>query len=139
MKGLIKNYNEDDAMSKILMLYFAFQHGVIGTLFIFIDLDKGNSEILKALSTLMPLDAWGVVLLFSSISFVCSVLLENKAEFYFMIIAGTTGMMSFGILAMANIELGTGQTNTINYIIIASIDFIIATIGGVAVWLRKRM
>lgn len=137
MKRIIRNYNEDDAMSKILLLYFAFQHAAIGIFFMFSTEQLLAYNSFKGMNELLPMDAWGIILLMSAVCFLLSTLFENKVQYYFMMVAGATGMVTFGLLAMASIELSTNQTNTINYIIIASIDIIIAIIGGIAVWLRK--
>lgn len=134
---LLQNYNEDDLLSKILLLYFAFQHGAVGFFFLFSNPTNMQSEYLDGLREIFPMDVWGIVLIVSSLSFVFTILQENKLEYWFMMLAGSTGGLTFSLLAMASLELSIYQTNTINYIIIASIDIIIAIVGGVAVWLRR--
>ena len=137
MKNIFKNYNEDDVMSKILLLYFAFQHGAVGVFFIFGDKQILQMKAFKGMSRLLPMDAWGILLLVSALCFTLSILQENSLQHYFMVAAGTSGMITFSLLAMASIELSTNQTTSLNYIIIASIDILIAILGGVAIWLRK--
>lgn len=134
-----KNYNEDDVLSKTLMLYFAFQHGAIGMFFLFTELTVVQSSALRGLAMIMPIGAWGVILMVSCFSFVFSVLQVGRVEYIFMIIAGITGMVTFSLLAMASIELSISQTNTLNYIVIASIDMLVAILGGVALWRLKTM
>jgi hypothetical protein len=137
--GMFKNYNEDDIMSKVLLLYFGFQHGAIGAFFIFSDELITQMKAFQGMSNILPMDVWGIVLMVSAVAFIATTLQENKSQYWFMILAGLTGMVTFSLLAMANIELSSSQTNTINYIIIASIDIIIAILGGVALWLRRVM
>jgi hypothetical protein len=134
---IFSNYNEDNVLSKMLMLYFAFQHGAVGFFFITFDMNNIYSEAFSGMSNILPMYIWGIIMLISCISFVMSVLQENKLEYWLMLLAGITGMVTFSMLAMANIEFSVNQTNTINYIIIASIDVIIAILGGVALWLRR--
>lgn len=133
----LKNYNEDDVLSKTLLLYFAFQHGAIGVFLVFSDINALNSNAFKGMSKILPMDVWGIILLTSAVAFVITVLQEHKIEYWFMLLAGATGMVTFGLLSMASIELSVNQTNTINYIIIASIDLIVAILGGVGLWLRR--
>lgn len=136
---ILRNYNEDDILSKTLLLYFAFQHGAVGIFFMFAKIDSKMSNALKGMDELLPMDAWGIILLVSSVAFVVTVLQEHKLEYWFMLLAGTTGMVTFALLSMASIELSVNQTNTINYIIIASIDLIVAILGGVGLWLRRTL
>lgn len=133
----LHNYNEDDVLSKVLLLYFAFQHGAVGIFFVFGDVTTLGSNAFKGMANLLPMDAWGILLLVSAIAFIITVLQERKLEYWFMLLAGITGMVTFSLLAMANMELSVNQTNTINYIIIASIDMIVAILGGIALWLRR--
>lgn len=135
----IKNYNEEDVLSKTLLLYFAFQHGAIGIFFIFADFNELQSRALHGMSNLLPIDVWGIILLLSSVAFIVAVLQEHKLEYWFMLLAGITGMVTFALLSMASIELSSNQTNTLNYIIIASIDLIVAILGGVGLWLRRKV
>lgn len=130
----LKNYDEDDLMSKILFLYFSFVHGAIGIFFMFEDTSKYNSKVLKAMDSMLPMKIWGVIMLVSTLCFVLSVLQEGKPKYAYMIIAGVSGSAVFGLLMMANLELASQQTNTINYAIVSSIDTIIALVGGVALW-----
>lgn len=133
----LKIYNEDDVLAKTLLLYFAFQHGAIGTFLLFSDLNTINSRAFNGMAKILPMDAWGIILIVSGVAFVITVLQEHKLQYWFMLLAGITGTSTFGLLAMASIELSVNQTNTINYIIIASIDIIIAILGGVGLWLRR--
>lgn len=135
--SLLRNYNEDDLLAKTLLLYFAFQHGSIGLFLVFEDLTILKSKTIAGMSSILPMEAWGIILLVSSASFLLSVLQENKLEYWFMLLAGTTGVITFSLLSMASMELSTNQTNTVNYMIIASIDIIVAIIGGVALWRRR--
>lgn len=136
-----KNYNEDDLLSKVLLLYFAFQHGSIG---LFLVLEsvvtlREKSKTLDAMAWILPMDIWGIILLVSAGAFLFSVLQAGKAEYWLMIIAGISGGVTFGFLSMASMELSVNQTNTVNYMIIASIDMIVAIVGGVALWRRKDL
>lgn len=135
----LNNYNEDDVMSKILLLYFGFQHGAVGLYFIFSSEQLLKMNAFEGMNGLMPMDAWGILLMISAISFVCTTIQETRLQYYFMILSGITGMFTFSLLAMASIELSVNQTNSVNYIIIASIDLIISILGGVALWLRRAM
>lgn len=137
MKNIFKNYDEDDILSKLLLLYFAFQHGAVGLVFIFQSSYIVKMEAFRGMSKLLPMDAWGIILVISAVCFVLSIIQEHFVKYYFMIIAGSTGMVAFSLLSMANLELAVNQTNSLNYIIIASIDVLIAILGGVAIWLRK--
>lgn len=133
----LKNYNEDDVLAKSLLLYFAFQHGAIGVFFVFSDISSIGSNAFDGMARILPMDAWGIILLVSSAAFIVTTFQEKSIEFWFMLVAGVTGMVTFSLLAMANIELSVNQTNTINYIIIASIDLIVAMLGGIGIWVRR--
>lgn len=138
---LPKNYNEDDLLSKVLLLYFAFQHGSIGIFLVLESVDEltARSSTLQAMSKILPMDIWGIILLVASVSFVVSVLQVGRSEYSSMVLAGATGGITFAFLSMASMELSVNQTNTVNYMIIASIDIIVAIVGGVALWRRKGM
>lgn len=130
----LKNYNEDDVLAKSLLLYFAFQHGAIGIFFVFNNL-SGN--VFKGMAKILPMEVWGIILLVSAVAFLVTTFQEKHIEFWFMLVAGVTGMVTFSLLSMANMELSVNQTNTINYIIIASIDLIVAILGGIGLWVRR--
>jgi hypothetical protein len=134
-----KNYDENDLLSKVLLMYFAFQHGSIGLFLVLESVDTltAKSRTLKAMSQILPMDIWGIILLIAAVSFIVAVLQEGKTEYYFMILSGLAGGVTFGFLSMASMELSVNQTNTVNYMIIASIDFIVAVVGGVALWRRR--
>lgn len=134
---LLRNYDENDVLSKTLMLYFAFQHGAIGAFFMLNDNPEEYSHYFKGMIAIMPLTYWGLLLILSTASFIFATVQEGKLEYIFMLIAGLSGMITFALLAMASIELSIHQTNTVNYIVIASIDLIVAILGGVALWLRR--
>lgn len=134
---LLRNYDENDVLAKVLFLYFAFQHFAIGMFFISIDNPEEYSIYFKGMIDIMPMDMWGLVLVLSTVAFVLATLQEGKMEYIFMLIAGSTGMVTFALLAMASIELSQNETNTVNYILIASIDLIVAILGGVALWFRR--
>ena len=133
----VRNYDENDVLAKVLFLYFAFQHGVIGVSFIRYNDNDMYSTYFKGLIDIMPLTMWGLVLMLSTVSFIIAAVQENKMEYIFMFIAGLSGVITFALLAMASIELSMEQTDTVNYVIIASIDLIVAILGGVALWLRR--
>lgn len=134
---LLRNYDENDVLTKVLFLYFAFQHGVFGVSFIRYNDNDMYSTYFKGLIDIMPLTMWGLVLVLSTVSFIIAAVQEGKLEYIFMLTAGLSGMITFALLAMASIELSMQQTNTVNYIVIASIDLIVAILGGVALWLRR--
>lgn len=132
--NIIKNYSEDDLMSKILFLYFAFIHGAIGVFFLFEDVSKFKSKVIDGMISILPMQAWGIIMLLAAICFVLSLLQEGKPKHIYMVIAGVTGSAVFGLLMMANLELVASSSNTANYAIVSSIDIIIALVGGVALW-----
>lgn len=135
---LLRNYNEDDVLAKVLLLYFAFQHGAIGVIMLFEDLSLVyKTSTVDAMASMLPMELWGVLLLFVSVSFVIAAIQESKLSYVAMIVSGSIGFVIFGLIAMASIELAGNLTNSINYIVIASIDALIAIIGGMAIWLRK--
>lgn len=136
---LLRNYNEDDVLSKILLIYFAFQHGAIGVFFTFSTLTALQSKALAEMTRFLPMDVWGVILIMSALCFLFSALQETKSQYWLMIIAGITGMIVFSTLSMAVMQLSINQTNTINYLIISGIDIIIAILGGVALWIRRTL
>lgn len=133
----IRNYDEDDVIAKILFLYFAFMHGVMGYFIISNDLTNYKSKVFNSMGAIIPMSIWGYVLILSAIFFVLVALQEAKPKYMFMILAGLAGCLVFSLLTMASLELSKNQTNTINYAVVGSIDLLIAIIGGIAIWRRK--
>lgn len=138
MKFLV-NYSEDDVLAKVLLVYFAFQHSAIGLFLLFGDMSQIKSKTLNEMATILPMDAWGLILIFAACNFILAAVQVSKLSFLAMIVAGITGAVVFSLLSMASLELSTNQTNTINYMIVASIDILIAIVGGVALWLRRTL
>lgn len=134
---LLRNYGEDDVLATILLLYFAFQHGAVGIVLLLMDDEILAIPAFEGMARILPINIWGVIMLISAVLFVLSAIQENKSKYWFMMLSGLAGTIPFSLLAMANIEMAVGHTNTVNYIIIASIDAIVAIIGGVALWLRR--
>jgi hypothetical protein len=132
-----KNYDEDDIISKILFLYFSFIHGAIGIFLVFNDLSEYKSKVFDAMSYYVPMSFWGIMFLISSFSFIIVAIQEGRPKYIFMTMAGLFGSITFGLLAMASLELSPQQTNTVNYAIISSIDLIIFIVGGAALWIRR--
>lgn len=131
------NYDQDNVVSKLLYIYFAFAHGSIGLFLVVSDLERFNSKVLKAMGYVVPMSVWGLLFLVTAITFILIALQEGKAKHISMIVAGLMGAMVFGLMAMASLELSVNQTNTMNYIFISSVDLIIATLGGVTLWKSK--
>lgn len=133
----LKNYDEDDIISKIFFLYFSFMHGAVG-LFLFLkDISQFQSKVFEGMSSIMPMKMWGLIFLLSALWFFITAFQEGRPKFTYMTLAGLFGAIVFGIFAMASLELATDQTTTINYVIISSIDLIVALVGGVALWNRR--
>jgi len=128
------NYSEDNVVSKILYIYFAFSHGVFGLFLVVEDLSRFNSKVINAMDSVMPISIWGVMLILSALSFMLVAIQEGKIKGMSMIFAGFVGAMIYGLLAMASMELSVNQTNTLNYIFISSVDLLIATLGGITLW-----
>lgn len=116
----------------------AFLHGGIGLFLVFGIGGVNDAPSYEGLSRILPMDAWGILLLISATAFLATVIQEDKLEYWSMILAGTIGVVTFGLLAMASLELAVNQANTINHIVVASIDMIVAILGGVALWLRRN-
>ena len=133
------NYDEDDLIAKVFMLYFAFQHGAIGVVLLTQDLSSYNSKTVLGMSEMLPMSSWGLILIFSAANFINATIQVSKLAYLAMVIAGVSGVIVFGLLSMASLELSINQTNTVNYMIISSIDVVLAIIGGVALWLRRTI
>lgn len=131
------NYDEDNVVSKILYIYFAFAHGSLGLFLIMSDLARFNSKVLSAMGEVMPMRAWGLIFLLAAIAFVLIAIQEGSSKSISMVVAGFVGSVTFGLMAMASLELSVNQTNTMNYIFISSVDLLIATLGGVTLWKRR--
>jgi len=132
-----KNYEEDDLITKIFFLYFAFMHGALGFFLATNDLSIYKSKALDQMGNIVPMSVWGYILILASFCFVLSALQEGKPKYAYMIVSGLLGSVVFGLLAMASLELSENQTNTVNYLIVSSLDLLIAIMGGVAIWIRR--
>lgn len=134
----IKRYDEDDFLAMMLFLYFAFVHGVVGMFLTFKDISKYKSKVFDAMTSLMPMNLWGIMFCVVAILFILTALQEGKSKNLMMLVGGVMGSLLFGLTAMANTELASNPTNTLNYAIISSFDLIFAFVGGVALWKSKR-
>lgn len=132
-----KSYGVDDLVSKTFFLYFAFIHGALGFFLVTNDLSIYNSKVLSQMGHILPMPLWGFILLLSSSCFILSALQEGTPKFISMLISGLLGNVVFGLLAMASLELSQNQTNTVNYLVISSLDLLVAIMGGVILWIRR--
>lgn len=135
----LKNHDEDDLMSKILFLYFAFVHGGLGTFFMIKDMTIFNSKAVIAMSNIIPIKVWGFVFLVTALCYVLAAIHDGKPKFIYMTIGGLLGSMVFGLLSMAMFELSAPQLDTTRYGIISSIDLIISMVGGIALWKLRNL
>lgn len=136
---LFKNYQEDDVLAKVLFIYLAVQHSIMGAFLVFDTESMMIYPSVQGVARLLPVDLWGSFLLASAVLFIATIIQENKLSFIFMITAGLLGMVTFGLLAMAGIELSSYRVTTIHFIVVASVDCIVTILGGVALWLRITM
>lgn len=131
------NYSEDNVISKLLYIYFAFAHGSVGVFLVLEDLERFNSKVLRAMGSVIPMGIWGLILLIAALGFILMAIQEGKSKNISMVVAGIVGAFVFGLMAMASLELSVNQTNTTNYIFISSVDLLIATLGGITLWRRR--
>lgn len=130
----MKNYCEDDFMSRLMFVYLAFIHASVGYLFIFGDVSEVNHNAFSAMSELLSNQTWGLILLAAAVSYLTVAIQENKTKHLGMLLGGFLGAIVFGFLTMAMIELDTPQFNTARYGVLASLNLIISVVGGLSLW-----
>jgi hypothetical protein len=135
---MLKNLDENDVLAKMFLLFMALFHTVTGLYIVLTDNIKRESTTYTAMSTLVSLNAWGIVFLIVGVLYFFAAFHEGKLKYLLMIVTGFMGAVIFALYAMASIEVSGNLMVGARYAIIASFDLIIAIVGGYGLWNLKR-
>lgn len=131
---MLKNYDEDYLMAKMLLLFNACFISVTGLYIIFTEDIQRDSTTYTAMSTLTPLKIWGIIFLIVGILYFFAAFHEGKSKYVLYIIAGTVGAVIFSLYAMASIEMTDNVMIGARYGIVGIFSLFIAVIGGYKLW-----
>lgn len=133
----IINYGANDFLVRMFFLFHALLHGTTGLYLLLMEDVKYESPTYRMMSSLIPLELWGSFFLIASILYVVASFQEGRSKYWYMLIAGLIGTITFGLYAMASAELTSNIMISTRYSIIASFNAVIALVGVLSLWTRK--
>lgn len=135
---MLRKYDDNDLLAKMLLLFNALLHGVTGGFLLLVSDVKYQSDTYYAMSLLFSLDAWGCVFIVVGVLFIAATFHEGHYKHWLSILAGALGGVIFGLYAMASAELAVNVMVPARYAIIASFNVLIALVGGHEIWKRRN-
>ena len=135
---MLKNLDENDILAKMFLLFMAMFHTATGLYIVLTEDIKRESTTYTAMSTLVSLNAWGIVFLIVGVLYFFMAFHEGLIKYLLMVITGLIGAVIFGLYAMASIEVTTVIVVGGRYAIVASFNLIIAVLGGFQLWMLKK-
>src|SRR5699024_167592 len=98
---MFRHYNETKFLASMYMLTMSLFNLMTGLFFITAD-PRISSPTYSKMQELMPLTAYGLIMLTSSVFLISSIFQHGKTSYIFMIIGGILGAFSIGLYASAS-------------------------------------
>ena len=134
---MFKNYNENKFLTAMYLLTISLFNFMTGLFFITAD-SRIGSPTYSSMSELMPLYAYGLIMLTSAVLIFSAIFQIGRSRAIFMIIGGILGAFSMGLYASASTIGGVNLMLPSRYSLISVSCLSIAIAGGYALWRKKK-
>ena len=134
---MFRHYNETKFLASMYILTISLFNLMTGIFFITAD-PRIDSPTYSKMQELMPLTAYGLIMLTSAVFLFSAIFQHGKTSYIFMIIGGISGAFSIGLYASAS---SLGAVNLMlpsRYSLISLSCLTIAIAGGFSLWRAKK-
>src|SRR5699024_6210837 len=136
---MFKEYNKNKFLTAMELLTNSLFNFMTGLFFITTD-ERISSPTYSKMSELMPLSAYGLIMLVSSVLIFSAIFQVGKTRALFMVVGGILGTFSIGLYASASTLGGVNFMLPSRYSLISVSCLTIAIAGGFGLWkTRKNM
>lgn len=134
---MFRHYNETKFLASMYILTISLFNLMTGIFFI-TAVPRISSPTYSKMQELMPLTAYGLIMLTSAVFLFSAIFQHGKTSYIFMIIGGISGAFSIGLYASAS---SLGAVNLMlpsRYSLISLSCLTIAIAGGFSLWRAKK-
>ena len=134
---MFKHYNEELFLAHMFVLTIAIFNGMTAIFFITAD-PRISSPTYEKMQELMSLDAYGLIMLASSVFLILSIFQIGKIKNLSMIAGGLLGTISIGLYASASTQGAVNMMLPSRYSLIACACLLLAIVGGFSLWQQTK-
>src|SRR5699024_8445214 len=134
---MFKEYNENKFLTAMYLLTISLFNFMTGLFFITTD-ERISSPTYSKMSELMPLSAYGLIMLVSSVLIFSAMFQVGKTRALFMVVGGILGTFCIGVYAIASTFGGVNFMLPSRYSLISVSCLTITIAGGYALWRMKK-
>ena len=134
---MFRHYNGTKFLASMYILTISLFNLMTGIFFITAD-PRISSPTYSKMQELMPLTAYGLIMLTSAVFLFSAIFQDGKTAYMFMLFGGLLGAFSIGLYASAS---SLGAVNVMlpsRYSLISLSCLTIAIAGGFSLWRAKR-
>lgn len=136
---IFKWQTEEKFLANMMLLSTAAFLVVSGYFFI-VDGYRTSAPTYEIMTSIMPLEAWGVVMAVAGIFHAAAAFQYDKIRYWSMIVGGSLGAIVVMLYALASLEGASSYLLAVRYALVACFNLLIAALGGIEIWrIRKTM
>lgn len=134
---MFKRYEESKFLVDVLVVTNAIFIAMTGLFFITAPVDISGPTYTK-MQELMPLDIYGLIMLASATLLLYSIFRRGKNRHQLMFLGGMLGTLALALYASASTLGAVNIMLPLRYSLIACTSLLIASAGGIGLWINKR-
>ena len=134
----MRNDEENDFLAKVFLVFMAMFVGVTGGYIMLLGTITYSAPTYDLMAGLLSLDTYGAILIGAGVLYIYAALNEGRRRSVGLLIAGFFGGTLFALYATAAFEGTDNVMIPLRYAITAGFNYILAGVGGVALWKRNH-
>lgn len=134
----MRNHTENDFLAKAFLVFMAMFVGATGGYIMSLGEIAYSTPTYDLMAGLLSLYVYGAILVGVGVLFLYAAVQEGKRRSIAMLIGGIFGGILFALYATAAFEGSMNALLPLRYAITAGFNFILAGVGGSALWIRNN-
>lgn len=134
----MRNHTENDFLAKAFLIYSAMYAIATGAYIMALEGITYSAPTYDLLAGLLSLQTYGLILVVAGVLFLYAALQEGRRRAIPMLVGGLLSGILFSLYATASFEGSSVILLPLRYAITAGFNFIIAGVGGYALWIRTH-
>ena len=133
-----RNYDSNDLLAKAFLIFNAMYVGITGGYLMMLEGVTYSTPTYDLMAGLFSLQTYGLVLVIAGVLYLYAAVQEGRRKHVALIVGGVLSGIPFALYATASFEGSANSLLPLRYAINSGFSFIIAGVGGMAIWKRKH-
>lgn len=134
----MRNQAENDFLAKAFLIFNAMYAVSTGVYLMMLDGITYSTPTYDLMAGLLSLQTYGLALVIAGVLFLYAAIQEGRRKSVAMLIGGVLSGILFALYATAAFEGSVNSLLPLRYAIFAGFNFIVAGVGGLALWIRNN-